>query len=644
MLNHNHLLYGQETLPPAPLPLRAGPLTLMFEPDNAFLRYIRLGDHEIVRNVYAVVRDHQWNTIAWQVKNLRTTVGADSFELTFDVECQEREVRYTWQGAVRGEAGGRVTFSFAGEAQSEFRRNRIGICVLHPVLECAGKAVTLEHTDGTKEQTLFPKAIAPWQPLLDVRAITQDVAAGVRAELRFEGDVFETEDQRNYGDASFKTYSTPQERPKPVAVKPGDRVQHQFTLTLLNPENKKVLAVNQGRGAQLSIATTPVLSKPALGVRMARHGQPLTEREAERLRALQLAHLRADITFAQDWRSELRAAAAQGNQLRLPLQCALHLGAAPEAELEQFVRELEMVRPKIALWMIYQDGQSMVPPEVVQLARRGLAPYGAQTLVAAGATPFFTEFNRNRPPADLGALPCYPNTPQVHLRDPRTMLENIADITETIESARLILPQQAVISPITLRPWHKVPAGPDNLASGELPGDVDPRQASLFGAAWTVAHLSRLALSPHLHSATYFETTGWRGLMETEAGSPLPGKFHSIPGAVFPLYLALAELAGFHRALPTLSTHPLQVEALTLLDAQNRRRVLVANLLPEEQEIKIKSGTTSARVKRLNTATAEAALRAPEAFLAEAGEPLSSAGGKIELKLAPYEVARVDLF
>jgi hypothetical protein len=32
------------------------------------------------------------------------------------------------------------------------------------------------------------------------------------------------EDQRNWLDASFKTYSTPQERPKPVAVASGDRV------------------------------------------------------------------------------------------------------------------------------------------------------------------------------------------------------------------------------------------------------------------------------------------------------------------------------------------------------------------------------------------------------------------------------------
>ena len=153
---------------------------MIFEPDNAFLRYVRLGDHEIVRNIYAVVRDQNWNTIAWKVSNLKTEVRADSFDLSYDGECRERDVHYVWRGTVSGESNGKISFTFDGEAKSNFLRNRIGICVLHPILECAGKAVTLEHTNGSREETSFPKHIAPWQPLKDVRSITQEIVAGVR--------------------------------------------------------------------------------------------------------------------------------------------------------------------------------------------------------------------------------------------------------------------------------------------------------------------------------------------------------------------------------------------------------------------------------------------------------------------------------
>src|SRR6185436_12434327 len=214
-------------------------------------------------------------------------------------------------------------------------------------------------------------------------------APEVHAEVRFEGEVFETEDQRQYGDSSFKTYSTPQDSPKPVAVKPGDRVQQTVTLTLNNPLQKKIFPVVQGRPAQLSISTTPVLAKPALGVHVAKHGQPLTDVEAERLRALRLAHLRADVFFIDaDWRTHLAGVSREANQLRVPLQLGVHLGPNTESELAEFARELEVVRPKVALWIIYKDGENMVGPNWVPLAREKLSSYGANILMAAGATPF----------------------------------------------------------------------------------------------------------------------------------------------------------------------------------------------------------------------------------------------------------------
>lgn len=42
-------------------------------------------------------------------------------------------------------------------------------------------------------------------------------------------------------------------------------------------------------------------------------------------------------------------------------------------------------------------------------------------------------------------------------------------------------------------------------------------------------------------SVTYLETTGWRGVMEREAGSQLAEKFPSRPGQLFPVFHAMAE-------------------------------------------------------------------------------------------------------
>jgi hypothetical protein len=132
--------------------------------------------------------------------------------------------------------------------------------------------------------------------------------------------------------------------------------------------------------------------------------------------------------------------------------------------------------------------------------------------------------------------------------------------------------------------------------------------------------------------------------METEAGPPLPD-FPSFPGAVFPVYHLLADLAEFpgKQIYPTHSSHPLLVEGLTLLHANGRRRILVANLTPQLQETKIKTGTCQALVRYLDETNAEEAMRHPERFRESAGSPAESVAGKIELKLLPFALARIDI-
>ena len=94
---------------------------------------------------------------------------------------------------------------------------------------------------------------------------------------------------------------------------------------------------------------------------------------------------------------------------------------------------------------------------------------------------------------------------------------------------------------------------------------------------------------------------------------------------------------------PTHSSHPLLTEGLTLFEARGRRRILVANLTGEFQETKIKTGTCQARIRYLDETNAEQAMNDPEKFRAQAGELADSIAGKIELKLLPYALARIDI-
>ncbi len=620
---------------------------MIFEPDTAFLRQLRLGDHEVVRAIYAAVRDQNWATVSPEISNLRSQIEKDSFRLHFDVSCRLGGVDYFWHGVVSGDPDGRVKYSFDGVARSEFLRNRIGICILHPIAECAGRPCTVKHWDNAVEEGKFPMTISPHQPFFDIQAVAYDVATtGIRARIDVEGEVFEMEDQRNWSDASFKTYCTPQARPKPALVKVGDRVQQTVSLAL-SGSVRPIPPVNVGRAPQLSIATTPVIALPPLGLCAASHGRPLSAREVERLKALGLAHLRVDLALASaEYPARLEQAAREADLLGVGLHLALTLSANADAELHALAGHLERLKPRVLFGIVLHESENPASEKTVQAARVVLQQFAPGLLLAAGTKDFFTEINRARPEPGATSFICYSNNPQVHAFDNLTLAENLAGQVYNVETARSFSPRPVVVSPITLRIRNNAgAAGEAKNALAELPSDVDLRQMSLLGAGWTLGSIARLATTGFVHSLTYFETTGWRGVMEREEDCALPEKFPSPPGAVFPLYHVLADIAEFagKQIYPTHSSHPLLVEGLTLFDARGARRILVANLTGEAQNVKIKSGTCQARVRYLDETNAEEAMVAPEVFRRENSALAESVSGKIELKLLPFALARVDI-
>jgi D-apionolactonase len=141
---------------------------------------------------------------------------------------------------------------------------------------------------------------------------------------------------------------------------------------------------------------------------------------------------------------------------------------------------------------------------------------------------------------------------------------------------------------------------------------------------------------------TYYETSGWRGVMETEAGSPLPDKFLSLPGSVFPVYHVLADAGEFAGAevIPTVSSDILQLEGLALYK-EGKTRVLLANLSAEPQRVVLHNLNGPVQVRYLDETNAIEAMRSPEEFRQEEGES-QHLNSPLELTLQPYAIARID--
>ena len=649
MLPRTVCCYGREDPLPERLNLQAGPLSMVFEPQQGFLRYVRMGNCEVLRGVYVAVRDRNWGTVAPQMNHLSVTQTQDTFLVTFDVTCREREIDFFWKGRLSGDADGTVAYSMDGEARSTFRRNRIGFCVLHPIPECAGRSCRVEKADGTAEQGAFPDAISPHQPFLDMRAISHEVTPGVWAEVRFEGDIFEMEDQRNWTDASYKTYCTPLVLPFPVEVTQGTAVFQSVTLKLPGELPRRTAGTSvQKRDVLIEATDQAAVPLPDVGLGLASHGTPLSGTEIERLRALNLAHLRVDLKlFEPEWMGMLERTAAEAEELGFPLEAALFLSDAAEDELGALSGALDRIRPRAVRWLIYHASENSTTAPWVTLARRFLKRYDPGAVIGAGTNAYFTELNRERPPTDALDFVCYSLNPQVHAFDNASLVETLEAQAWTVASARRFaggLP--IVVTPVTLRPrFNPNATGPEPApAPGELPSQVDVRQMSLLGAGWTLGSLKYLSQS-QVGSVTYYETSGWRGVMETANGSPVPERFRSIPGGVFPLYHVLADYGAFAggEIVPCRSSAALRADGM-VLKQDGRIRILVTNLIPEPQVVRVAcpelSGDVLVRV--MDETNAEEAMLAPEAFRQAAGERRTAGNGMLSLDLGPCAVAYVD--
>jgi hypothetical protein len=638
MLNRNIILHGSPYQLPEQIPLRAGPVHILYE--NGRLRRVRCNMEEILVGVYVAVRDPNWNTVTGQITVDRRDVTADSFYIEFTSEHRNGDIHFIWYGSITGEADGTVIFKMNGEARTTFRCNRIGFCVLYP-MTLAGRACTLEHTDGTTEHSFFPAAISPRQLFCNLRAIHHEIAPGLQAIVRMEGDTFEAEDQRNWADASYKIYCTPLSQPFPTTVQSGTKIYQSVTLRFSGTLPILIESSAPLRTIHLLSDTRPF---PMLGLYMPERSGQLSSHEIKRLKALRLSHLRADLDFRKQAtvEAQLKFALDYSSAIGTPLELALHLTQAAQYELEDLARALLKLHPHLARFLIFHVDEKSTTSKWLDLAHDALK--GFNMPLGAGTNAYFTELNRCHPPENAD-LVVYSINPQVHAMDNMTLVENLAALGATVRSARAFIGARTLlVGPVTLRKrWNPDATGlePDP-APGELPIQVDPRQMSLFGAGWTAISLKYLA-EAGADLLTYYETVGWRGVMESEAESPLPEKFPSLPGGIFPLYHVFADVAEFTGGDVSIchASQPLDVDALALRKGTHRC-VLSANFTADAQQVLFPEIRRSVRVRILDTANAEQAMMDPEGWRTAAILPVPAGADGLTVVIPPFGLAKLD--
>ena len=550
---------------------------------------ISLNGQNVVDEIYFALRDCNWGTIPYLVENLVVKQEEDEFSVTFNAVHNQNGMYFTWQGHISGTADDKVTYSFDGIARSDFMRNRIGFCVLHPAV-CAGVKCDIEHASGQIEEGCFPVCISPHQPYKDITSITHYPREGVTVCTEFEGDVFEMEDQRNWTDASFKTYCTPLELPFPASVKSGDRFCQSITVSVksemdftrsMQPEIEQLSPVQgvarTGSGFSLGSCIT----------------KPLTKRQMQRVKTLALSHIRYDYHFKKEFEELIFE---QARELGLKVIVAAFFTDDWQNELI-FLHDIAATHKQAILGIaVFRQETKVVSQEILQSARETLD--GLNIPIGSGTDAFFTQINRERLPESLMDFVTYSNNPQVHAFDNASIMSTVRGQAANLESCAALyqnLPKW--VSPVSLKMrWNPDATAKEALKSGQIPRDVDARQMSLFAASWFLRSAA-VCIGSGAAGASFFELVGCKGIMEEECLNR-DFSFPSYSDMLFPLYyafFALRDLSAFD--ITTKITD--RITAIILRNTQ-QLRVILANPTSETVTVELSDMPVSMKGLMIN--------------------------------------------
>ncbi|MGI9425772.1 MAG: hypothetical protein ACR2PA_21470, partial [Hyphomicrobiaceae bacterium] len=472
-----------------------GPLSILL--GREAIRRICWNDVELVRAIAWPIRDRNWGTLTPQITE--ESVGLDEATLSFSLSFTVADGALECELGVEASDDGSLRAELTMHATENFATNRAGITVLHPIAGVAGSPLSVTHSDGVVEETEFPRLISPGQPVMDIVGLRHS-RNGATVDMAFDGEVFEMEDQRNWSDASYKTYCVPLVFPFTYEIAKGESRTQSIDITVAGDTQSAAAS----RSAEISLAPGNGVA-PEIG--LAVEPDWLESGEAGRLaETCGTNHVAARLSLPIDPQIlDDLAALSTALGVSVDLEVVLQNEAAPLEALQTLAGQLakQSIRPArvLALRASYlashqpsgpwPDGP--IPSDVVQAAREAFP----DALIGGGMLTNFTEFNRCPPDPTLCDFVSHGSTAIVHAGDDLSVRETLEALPQIFDSAEALSggkPYRLGLVSIGMRsnPYGAAVAdNPDQVR--QTMAKVDPRQRGLFAAAWAVGALSATA-------------------------------------------------------------------------------------------------------------------------------------------------------
>lgn len=610
--------------------------SLSAEFDQGALRWIRWRGIEILRGVAFLVRTPGWGTPEPQISELSIQQNDDAFKVRYQAHYVNGEEQLTVDVSFEGHSEGFLSASARIVADTNFTTNRTGFVVLYPLEGVVGTAVQVEHADGENTNIVISDAISPGQPIFNIHAITHHPVENLSVATRFEGDVFEAEDHRNWSDASFKIYNRPIALPHPYSLQAGQELLQSVTVRVKDDNTRQDdhCVTDNTRAARVEVGAVTRQSVPVIGLGLSADASVEALDYADQLSRLGPIHflLRYDPTTPHK-AEHLLAAGQLAATTNLPIALELLLTAShdPAEEIGSVAKLLQKaeISPLSVAIFPKNDERSFQPGELRPQSPSDADIYAEakkafpDTPVGGGSPAFFTEFNRKRPSPGSFDFITHATAPTVHAADDVSVIETLQSLPHIIKSARKIIQgadkhEERVfyrIGPVgigaRLNPYGNGPvANPDSARVGLAAND--PRQRGLFAAAWHVGYAAIVA-KYGVDALIMGAPTGPFGVVSTRQPYLREWWDDQEEGHVYPLFHVVADLAS-GSSKPRLDTTS-DSEQLAVIGWQDagQNTVLIANLSGEPVKVNLVD-VAWAQVRLLDVEHIEIAVLSPQVF------------------------------
>ncbi len=505
----------------------------------------------MVRGIVWPIRDENWGTYATEIIDEQIEDDGNKFsaKLRFSVAEGELECDLEVTALAVGEVHANLKMTPVGEP---FLTNRAGFTVLHPIQGTAGRPLAVVHSDDKSEQTVFPRLISHIQPVMDIQELTHSVN-GVQVDISFEGEIFEMEDQRNWSDASYKTYCVPLVYPFTYPIKEPISQSSRFTFSGAAPAPAPASRLLLDSRSTKQVA-------PRIGM-VLQPGWMGDESQRTLVAKVGAAHylLRLDTDVETEFL--LRCAKLSGvSGAEIDAEIILDDTESVDSGLTRMVEKLSdqdlhpthaIALPKAYLKSHQPSGpwpEGATPTEVCLAAKKAFP----KAKIGGGMLTNFTELNRCPPePAHCDYI-FHSSTALVHASDDLSVLETLETLPRIFESAAALADDKAYRLGLMSIGMRSNPYGED---VADNPNQIrrtmareDPRHRGLFGAAWAVGVLAATEDSA-VEALCLAAPTGPFGVVYAPQHYPQVG-YEDDRAAVYPLYhvvRAACQMSGLPR-------------------------------------------------------------------------------------------------